>query len=526
MKKRILFFLVISFVSISVTAQIIHVPADQTTIQSGIDYANDGDTVLVANGTYFENIRFKGKAITVASEYIIDSDTNHINNTIIDGSQSLDPDSAACIMFVNGEDTTSIINGFTITGGAGVKVSIYQLQIGGGIYTSKSGSKIINNKIINNQVEGYNAGGSGIMCWWDGVDTWSIIDNNTIINNIAISNGYSAFGSGICITTNSIIKNNLIAYNTCNNDSEYADGGGIEVEQGPGSIIVTHIYNNVIKQNVVNGIKTAWGAGISIKAANEIVIENNLIIDNLANSSITSLGAGVYLNNFNHLIFQNVTLANNSCNFSGGGIYSDVENTEVMNCILWNNSPNELEGSFLITYSDIQGGGWSGVGNIDEDPVFLGHGAHQFELSGGSPCIDEGTPDTSGLNLPPWDIIGNQRIMDGNNDGIAIIDMGAYEKSPSIGTNNQIINDIEFSLNIYPNPFTTTTTFEFDLANPCNVNITILNHLGQHVESIDKGNQSGEQQFVWNASGLSNGIYFVQLRAGQEVTTRKVIKMR
>ena len=55
-------------------AGIIYVPNDTTSIQGGIYLASDGDTVLVAEDTYYENINFRGKAITVASEFIMDGD--------------------------------------------------------------------------------------------------------------------------------------------------------------------------------------------------------------------------------------------------------------------------------------------------------------------------------------------------------------------------------------------------------------------------------------------------------------------
>ena len=115
--------------------------------------------VLVDDGTYLENINFSGKAITVASNFIIDGDTNHINNTIIDGSQPSHPDSGSVVYFISGEDTTSVLCGFTITGGTGtyylpgISFNSCSNSNGGGIFCFNSAATIKNNKIKYNSLE-------------------------------------------------------------------------------------------------------------------------------------------------------------------------------------------------------------------------------------------------------------------------------------------------------------------------------------------------------------------------------------
>ena len=118
--KKLTLVTAIIFIASLLFAQTINIPGDYATIQEGINAANTGDTVLVAPGTYIENIDFYGKNITVASHYLINPDTSLISQTIIDGNQ---------IWGVVTMDAGTL-NGFTITNG-----SSYD---GGGIYCSGS----------------------------------------------------------------------------------------------------------------------------------------------------------------------------------------------------------------------------------------------------------------------------------------------------------------------------------------------------------------------------------------------------
>ncbi len=119
-------------------------------------------------------------------------------------------------------------------------------------------------------------------------------------------------------------------------------------------------------------------------------------------------------------------------------------NLSLINCVIWNNftainSDINMWGSssLSVTYSDIEEG-WEGEGNIDQDPLFVGTGTHPYSLQSGSPCINSGIPDTTGMNLPEYDIIGNPRI---SGD---YIDMGAYEwLFQSLSSPENVIIDVD-----------------------------------------------------------------------------------
>ena len=123
MKKLFTLLLFIALLP-SLHASIKNVPSQYSTIQAGINAAVDGDTILVAPGTYFENIQFRGKNIVVTSTFYQSMNLSLIASTIINGSTPLNSDSASCVRITSElssayNDSLAVLQGFTITGGEG-----------------------------------------------------------------------------------------------------------------------------------------------------------------------------------------------------------------------------------------------------------------------------------------------------------------------------------------------------------------------------------------------------------------------
>jgi len=140
-------------------------------------------------------------------------------------------------------------------------------------------------------------------------------------------------------------------------------------------------------------------------------------------------------------IFTNCTLSGNTANNYGGGIYCSSSSLIFTNCILWNDSPQEIYSSgssVTVTYSDIQGG-YAGAGNINSDPLFVNSDVGDFHLTRNSPCVDTG----SNQDAPGDDKDGIQRPQDGDANGVATCDMGAYECTAPLFTDlNEVNGDV------------------------------------------------------------------------------------
>ncbi|MCK4653044.1 MAG: hypothetical protein KAU01_01200, partial [Candidatus Cloacimonetes bacterium] len=296
MKSRILsgkiFFFIFAFFILStfLAATIINVPGDQPTIQEGINVAVDGDTVLVQPDTYCENIDYIGKNITVASLFLTTQDTTYISQTIIDG------DSSDCVVtFENGEDSTAVLSGFTITNGNGSK--------GGGISCDGSSPNLVSLNVSDNIA----SDGGGISC---------INHSNPSVINLFLRRNLAAEGGGICLEDSSNVS--LTNVTMSENEAGWW-GGGINCEDSSVLSLVDVIMSGNIAQ---------WGGGIICKEESNLSLVNVTITGNTAAED----GGGIYCEDNSNLSLNNVTVSQNTAGEDGGGIYTSYSDLQIENC--------------------------------------------------------------------------------------------------------------------------------------------------------------------------------------------------
>ena len=153
--KRIVLLVLLLALNSSLVAAIYTVSLDGTSdfsaIQDGIDASSNGDTILVYPGTYYENINYNGKNITVASLYLTTQIDSFVKTTIIDGNHN-----GSVVKVINGEDETAMLCGFTIQNGTG-SIDQYNYICGGGLNVYDS-QIVINNCIIRKNRADYGGG--------------------------------------------------------------------------------------------------------------------------------------------------------------------------------------------------------------------------------------------------------------------------------------------------------------------------------------------------------------------------------
>jgi hypothetical protein len=354
-------FIILSILlPIMALAGIVYVPGDQPIIQAGINAAVNGDTVLVADSAYYENINFLGKVITVASYFLVDSDSVHIDSTIINGSEPSHPDSGSVVSFTSGEDTTSVIYGFTITGGTG---TLYDpiFKVGGGIYCKYSGARIVHNKIVYNSVTyTQRCIGGGIGSFPSQSLKHVIIEENVIESNSLYAQDGSS-GGGIFIPQGRIIKNKINHNINSGGVSSAGLGGGIALHCDTTiARTMVKIIGNTIAYNQATSSSASYGGiggGIDIQFCNVLLVDNQ-ITNNTVSGAQPEGGAGVRLifSTGSSLVKDNTISFNSAFNPTSGlwGMGGGIRAWETVDLIIQDNQFEGNEsagGGGVATYS-------------------------------------------------------------------------------------------------------------------------------------------------------------------------------
>ena len=327
-----------------------------------------------------------------------------------------------------------------------------------------------------------------IMCnFYNCNPTAVVIDNSTVTlhGNIFYDLHTTTQPSALKVLDSQDV---YIGYNTFANNSSYASTGGIYTENSE-----VYIYNNLFVNN-------------------ESLLYGSLILKE---------GSAAYV--------QNNTFANNDAQYE---FYISSSSIEMLNCIVHKDDSE----TFFVYDSDVSvdytciTGGYTGTGNIDEDPVFedptSGSGndydgmAASWYLGDGSPCIDAGHPD------PVF-----------NDEDDSRNDMGAYGGTgyATTGSYNDIVPAVSgSSIDVYPNPFNPITTISLqltadDMSLP--IELGVYNLKGQLVRTLVRNEIINDNSFIWdgktnNGTSVSSGIYFARLRTASGVTSQKMLLVK
>ncbi len=437
------------------------------------------------------------------------------------------------VVFVTGN--VIVDDGVTLTIEQGVPVKFtgnYYLLVNGRVLAQGAEGDTIH--FMRDDTTGFS--GNDTTGGWRGIrfDGTSFSNDSSIFEYCLIEhgklyNGASGFdnmGGGMFIKDYSKVR---IENCVIRNNKADSYGGGLRIHNANIKVINTKIINNRSNSD---------GGGVYVYTSDNLQIIGCLIADNYSGRS-----GGAMYNNAGDFTVTNCTMVNNEAASYGNELYmtGNPSNPQFTNCIIWDDSDQLVYLSATtsdpsFTYCDIKGGqeGFAGNGsgteysgtysdNIDQDPEFSGSGSDPYSLQATSPCLNEGTPDVTGLNLPDYDIIGNPRINESQ------VDMGSYESPVAAGIDRTHPVAASFTLQQnYPNPFNPATAIGYQLSQTRFVELTVFNTLGQKVATLVNEKQSaGNYTVTFDAHGLPSGVYYYQLYLDNKFSgMRKMVLIR
>jgi hypothetical protein len=446
------------------------------------------------------------------------------NLTILSGEvqkDGIDTNNSFHVVIAHLLDSTTLLDGFTITNGHARGSNEYYKSYGGGAMVV-AGNPTFKNLIFRNN-NAFSGGGLAIL------------SGHGFYENINVADNTASIGAGIIVEddnnhpiTGDFKFNEIYA---ANNHSSFMGGGFASRSSN------IEIYNSSFVDNYGN----AYGGGLAIDGGKLTLINSTVTGNSCDTISVNSSGGGIYEHSYGS-VYQNVLLANNSANRGGGVVfvnqyskYSGItfcgniasqegnafycqtcSNSKLQNSIIdsigngkkaYFINPGSWSFSFFncLFQGQTNGGLDSGGNIVNQDPMYNNPSLGDYNLKTGSPAINSGY---NAFSLPGImrDLNNKVRIAGGT------VDMGAYEYGSWFPAEVIQMKSNKLPI-IYPNPANEYVTIETQ----ANSVISLINVAGQSVKVVT----CRDEKTLLNTMSLNSGIYYLHIRTATGIISNQ-----
>jgi len=349
------------------------------------------------------------------------------------------------------------------SGGSGVEdVSESAASGGGGIYVSESEATIGDNLVHGNTGSIATDGVGGGVAVFGSNNT--VVSGNTVLFNIGSTGGIGKGGGmGFKYNTNLSVSDNQVEGNI-GSTARWGYGGGIFLKYTR----VAQVNGNTVLSNTANTAGEGRGGGLLLTRSSGITLYGNRVQGNVASTAAVGMGGGLYIRFDNSFTLINNLVIGNSGPTEGNGLaimgkadgpvvgkvlhttiadnvgseqavlVGQYTTLDLVNSIITGHSGPSITAMADSTVAPRYNLFWDngsdpimGMEAIVGDPLFVDSAGGDYHIQAGSAAIDAGDP-TDVPPPPETDLDGNPRVVDGDLDGTAVVDMGTYEFQPEV----------------------------------------------------------------------------------------------